>query len=210
MKMIYRYYGLLLAIVTMASCTDLDEEFRSSLEEGDEISSSELLISAYATLNGPYQQGKRWCMQELSSDEAIAPTRGGDWDDNGRHRAIHLHTWNADNDYMSGCFNDFGTAIFQASNVLRNNATEQQKAEARFIRALAMFDMIDFWGIAVYREDLEDFRIAPIVFTAEEGLDFIISEVNEIMGALPGSGDAWVANKNAARVLLMKVYLNRG
>ncbi|GAB3021996.1 RagB/SusD family nutrient uptake outer membrane protein [Niabella terrae] len=197
-------------LFSLFACTKLNEEFRSNLEEGDAISASELLVSAYSTLNGPYQQGDRWCMQELSSDEAIAPTRGGDWDDNGRHRAIHLHTWNADNDYMSGCFNSFGTAIFQASNVLRNNPTEQQAAEARFIRALAMFDMIDLWGIAVYREDLEDFRKDPIVMTAAEGLDFIISEVNEIIGTLPTGGDAWVASKNAARVLLMKVYLNRG
>jgi hypothetical protein len=149
-------------------------------------------------------------MQELASDEAIAPTRGGDWDDNGRHRALHLHTWNADNDYMSGCFGSFGTAIYQSSNVLRNSPTTQEAAEARFIRALALFDMIDLWGKAVYREDLESFKLDPIVYSPQEGLDFIISEIEAIMNDLPADGPAYVANQNAARVLLMKVYLNRG
>lgn len=192
------------------SCTKLKEEFRSNLEEGDNISANDLLISAYATLNGPYQQGNRWSMQEITSDEAIAPTRGGDWDDNGRHRALHLHTWNADNDYLSGCFGQLGAAIYQSSNVLRNNPTKQQAAESRFIRSLAIFDMLDFWGKAVYREDLEKFKLDPILYGPEEGLQFIISEMNAIMSDLPSSGHAYVANQNAARVLLMKVYLNRG
>ena len=210
MNTIKFYSFIFLTVFIFHSCTDLKEEFRSSLEEGDKISPSELLISAYETLNGPYQQGDRWCMQELASDEAIAPTRGGDWDDNGRHRALHLHTWNADNDYLSNCFGSLGSAIYQSSNVLRNNPSEQEDAEARFIRALAMFDMIDFWGQAVYREDLESFRKDPIIYDAAEGLEFIISEMNSILNSLPSSGPAYIANQNAARALLMKVYLNRG
>jgi len=210
MKSINIYSFLFIFSIVIFSCTDLEEEFRSSLEEGDKISPSELLVSAYSTLNGPYQQGDRWCMQELSSDEAIAPTRGGDWDDNGRHRALHLHTWNADNDYLSACFESLGSAIYQSSNVLRNNPTTQEEAEARFIRALALFDMIDLWGVAVYRDDLESFRIDPIIYDADDGLDFIIREINEIISDLPASGPAYVANQNAARTLLMKVYLNRG
>ncbi|RYF37701.1 MAG: RagB/SusD family nutrient uptake outer membrane protein, partial [Chitinophagaceae bacterium] len=61
-------------VLLAGSCTKLNEEFRSNLEQGNTIQSSQLLVSAYNTLNGPYQQGDRWCLQELSSDEAIAPT----------------------------------------------------------------------------------------------------------------------------------------
>ena len=70
--------------------------------------------------------------------------------------------------------------------------------------------MLDFWGKAVYREDLEKFKLETIIFDPQEGLEFIISEMNAIMGDLPSSGPAYVASQNAARVLLMKVYLNRG
>lgn len=207
-----KYYSLFIVFSLLVSCTKLDEELRSELAEGvsGSANAAELLISAYSTLNGPYQQDNRWCLQELSTDEAIAPTRGGDWDDNGLHRAIHLHTWNADNGYMNGTYNGLGNAIFQSSNVLANNPSPQQAAEARFIRALSLFDMVDLWGVAVYREDLEDFRVDPTVLSAEDGLNFIISEVNAILNDLPASGPAYVANKNAARALLMKVYLNRG
>ncbi|MCE7041296.1 RagB/SusD family nutrient uptake outer membrane protein [Dyadobacter sp. CY312] len=206
------YCATLLLGLSVFSCTDLDEQLHSDLEESTSgnITPAGLLISAYASLNNPYQQDNRWCLQQLSSDESVAPTRGGDWDDNGLHRAIHLHTWNADNGYMSGTFGGLLTAIFQASNVLRYSPSAQQAAEARFIRALAMFDVLDLWGVVPYRENLDDFRALPKTLSSQEAIDFIISEVNAIMPDLPASGKAFVANKNAARVLLMKVYLNKG
>lgn len=197
------------------SCTKLNEEFRGELEEGaSNVEPGALLINAYMSLNTPYQQDQRWVMQEISTDAAIAPTRGGDWDDNGMHRAIHLHTWNADNGYMNNTFVSLGTAIYNATNVLRYNANAQQQAEARFIRALAMFDMLDLYGVVPIREgaSLEDFRIAPEVLQPQEAIDYLVRELTEIMNALPDNGPAraYVANKNAARTLLMKVYLNKG
>ncbi|SDE86814.1 Starch-binding associating with outer membrane [Dyadobacter soli] len=207
------YYAAILSCAMLFSCTDLDEKLGSALEKGTtgNINPAELLISAYSSLNGPYQQDNRWCLQELSTDAAVAPTRGGDWDDNGTHRAIHLHTWNADNSYMSNTFGGLLTAIYQASNVLRYAPSAQQAAEARFIRALAMFDVVDLWGVVPYRESLEDFRELPKTLSAQEAMDFIISEMNTIMKDLPAtSPQAYVANQNAARVLLMKVYLNKG
>ena len=206
------YCATLLLGLSVFSCTDLDEQLHSDLEESNSgnITPAGLLISAYASLNTPYQQESRWCLQQLSSDEAVAPTRGGDWDDNGRHRAIHLHTWNADNGYMNDTFGQLLTAIFQSSNVLRYSPSAQQAAEARFIRALAMFDVLDLWGVVPYRENLDDFRELPKTLTSQEAIDFIISEANAIIKDLPEGGQDYVANKNAARVLLMKVYLNKG
>lgn len=194
------------------SCTDLTETLNSELEESvtGNIDPGQLLIGAYNSLNNPYQQDNRWCLQEISTDCAIAPTRGGDWDDNGTHRAIHLHTWNADNSYMRNTFGGLATAVYQSSNVLRYNPSKQQEAEARFIRALAMFDMLDLWGVVPFRDNLDDFRETPRTMKAEEAIGFIISELNGIMADLPAGGPAYVANKNAARTLLMKVYLNKG
>src|SRR5690606_8889115 len=140
----------------------------------------------------------------------VAPTRGGDWDDNGVHRAIHLHTWNADNNYMNNTFDSLNTVQFQASNVLRSNPSSQQAEEGRLIRALSMYDVLNFWGVVPFREDLEDFRTTPTTLQTQEAIDFIASELNAIMNDLPSTGAAYVANQNAARTLLMKLYLNKG
>ncbi len=208
----YRTLVFLCLSFVVLSCTKLDEQLRSNLEETESgsLNPEELLISAYSTLNAPYQHDNRWCLQEFSTDEAIAPTRGGDWDDNGIHRSIHIHLWNPDISYLNNTFNQLGTTIFQSSNVLRATPSPKQAAEARFIRALAMFDMIDLWGIAVHRENMDDFRLDPVVFNTQDGLDFIIKELNEILPSLEEGGPAYVANKNAVRVLLMKIYLNKG
>src|SRR5690606_27731302 len=61
-----------------------------------------------------------------------------------------------------------------------------------------------------YRENLEDFREPPVTLQAQEAIDFIAGELNDIIGDLPDSGPAYVASQNAARVLLMKLYLNKG
>ncbi|MDM1295203.1 RagB/SusD family nutrient uptake outer membrane protein [Sphingobacterium sp. N143] len=210
------YIALIGSVVTSTfSCTKLKEEFKGELEEGtSNVDPGSLLITAYNSLNTPYQQEQRWVMQEISTDAAMAPTRGGDWDDNGMHRAIHLHTWNADNGYMNNTFVSLGTAIYNATNVLKYKPSTQQAAEARFIRALVMFDLLDLYGVVPIREgeSFEDFRIAPEVLQPQAAIDYMVKELNEIMEGLPANGPrtAYVANKNAAKALLMKIYLNKG
>ncbi|WP_343540120.1 RagB/SusD family nutrient uptake outer membrane protein [Sphingobacterium thalpophilum] len=208
------YIALAGSIVTSTfSCTKLKEEFKGELGEGtSNVGAGGLLVTAYTSLNTPYQQDQRWVMQEISTDAAMAPTRGGDWDDNGMHRAIHLHTWNADNAYMNNTFVSLGTAIYNASNVLRYKPNPQQTAEAKFIRALAMFDLLDLYGVVPVREGeaMDDFRIAPEVLQPQAAIDYMVKDLNEIMSSLPAAGPAYVANKNAARTLLMKIYLNKG
>ncbi|RKO72610.1 RagB/SusD family nutrient uptake outer membrane protein [Sphingobacterium puteale] len=208
------YIGLIASVAaSTSSCTKLKEEFKGELEEGtSEVEPGGLLTTAYISLNTPYQQEQRWVMQEISTDAAMAPTRGGDWDDNGMHRAIHLHTWNADNAYMNNTFVSLGTAIYNASNVLRYKPNAQQTAEAKFIRALAMFDLLDLYGVVPIREGeaMEDFRIAPEVLQPQAAVDYIVKDLNDILSSLPTDGAAYVANRNAAKTLLMKIYLNKG
>lgn len=214
MKYLNKFLFSLVAIAFISGCTKLNEELNSELGEGSKKDAGLLLTAAYTALYSPYIQGNRWCLQEFSTDAAMAPTRGGDWDDNGTHRAIHQHTWNADNSYMNGTFTGLLTACYQATVVLGNNPTPQQAAEARFIRALAVFDVLDLWGSVPFREgeSLDDFRIAPKVFTTAEAMDFVESELNAIINDLPNNGPqkAYTANKNAAYFLLMKLYLNKG
>jgi starch-binding outer membrane protein, SusD/RagB family len=205
-------FFLLFLTVVFFSCTKLEEKFNGELEEttSSNISAADLLTNAYNTIAGTYTVGNFWHLQEHTSDELIGPTRGPDWDDNGQWRALHAHTWNADHTLIGGAFSDLLSAQFAASNVLQFNPSAQQAAEARFLRALTIFSVLDGWGQCPYRENLTDYRIDPKTFTAADGIDFIISELNAIINDLPASGPAYVANQNAARVLLMKAYLNKG
>src|SRR4051812_19653261 len=97
MKHIKIFLFLFLTLLAV-SCTKLDEKFRSELEQNNSasITADQLLISSYNSINGPYQFGDFWHASEHTTDEVIAPTRGPDWDDNGQWRALHAHTWDAD------------------------------------------------------------------------------------------------------------------
>lgn len=211
MKHIKFLFFLLLTVLTF-SCTKLNESFRSELEQNNSgnITAAQLLISAYNDISGPFQTGDLWHVSQHTTDETIAPTRGPDWDDNGQWRALHAHAWNADQGQIRGAFNGLLSAQFTASNVLQFKPSTQQAAEARFLRALSMYEVLDGWNQVPYRSDLTNYKILPNTLKGIEAATFIISELTAIMNDLPDTGPAYVANKNAARVLLMKIYLNKG
>lgn len=200
-----------LSVLVFFSCTKLEESFNSEVSQNDvsNITAEGLLITTYNSF-ATYQDGNFWHLQEHTSDEAIAPTRGPDWDDNGQWRSLHAHTWNPDHSVISGAFSDLLSSQFNASNVLQFNPTNQEAAEARFLRALSVFSVLDGWNQVPYRENLTDYRMDPVTLKGTEASDFIISELNAIMNDLPDNVPAYIASKNAARVLLMKTYLNKG
>lgn len=203
---------LLCGSLMFSACTKLDEEFRGSVEETQSgaINVNDVLRSAYNSLNNPYMdQSRVWAAQEHTTDAAIGPTRGPDWDDNGVWRVLHSHEWNADHGFLRDTYRELLQAQFAASQVLRFNPSAQQAAEARYLRAFSMFSVLDGWDQVPYREDLEDLAKAPTTLKGAEAVTFIASELNAIIATLP-DGPASTANKNAARALLAKLYLNKG
>ena len=211
-KILLSFFVVALVVI---SCTKLDERFRSELTQSNaaSITPGELLVSAYSSMQGTFQgNGNMISAAQVTTDETIVPTRAGDWDDNGAWRSLFLHSWNADHSFLSGAYSALLGAQFAASNVLQFSPSPQQAAEARFLRALSVYWVLDGWDQVPYRENLTDYKITPKTLKGTEAADFIISELNAIMATLPDGSPttATVANKDAARALLMKVYLNKG
>ncbi len=203
----------LLLMLSFLSCTKLDESFRGELEATDAgtVTAAQILTSAYTALNNPLQSaGQFWAAQQHTTDESLAPTRGSDWFDGGKWAVLHTHQWDDNNEEIRNAFQNLLQAQFTASTVLQNNPTPQQAAEARFIRAFTVLAVADGWDQVPYREDLTDFRVPPRTLKGAESADFIISEMEAVINNLPDGGPAYVANKNAARFLMMKALLNKG
>ena len=208
-------FFLLLIVGFAVSCSDLEEEIRDTvpadIATSGAVSVDALLQGVYNSMRLPYQdQSRFWAAQEHTSDEVMGPTRGPDWDDNGIWRVLHDHTWDADHSFLANTFNELLQIVYNSSVIVTNfNPSAGQAAEARFLRAFAMFSVLDGWGQVPYRENLEDFTLNPEVFSGDAAVSFIESELNAIMGDLP-EGPTNRANKDAARVLLMKLALNKG
>ncbi len=199
--------------ILFCGCTKLKEDFRGDITQGqigaDTSNAAILLQSLYNSLENLFTYHLTvFPLQELSTDEAIAPTRGQDWDDNGVWRALHQQKWLSNNSEVSQCFNNLNGIVFAATDILKYNPPPQEKAEARFIRALAMYLVLDLFDQVPYRDPGESLIQPARVRKGTDALNFIISEINEIEPSLP-NGPVYKANKFAADVLLMKCFLNK-
>ncbi len=216
-KMITKFAISFLAVFAMSGCTKLSEDLGSTLTNS-QVSSALgsagtglLLSAAYADLGGPLtSQDQLFSLMENTTDESLVPTRGGDWDDNGVWRVMHNHTWNADHGQITSVFNSLNKINFDATNVLGFNPSPAQAAEAKFIRALALYYLLDLYGQFPIRNPGDNLLLAPTVKTGADGAAFIIAELNAALPNLPAGNGSDKANPDAARVLLMKCYLQQG
>lgn len=209
------FFGLF--IIGMIACTDLEEELNSNIPgdiASDFINSSTdvaaLLLATEDGFDLPIQdQSRFWAASQHTSDETIGPTRGPDWDDNGVWRVLHDHTWSADHAFLTATFNELLQVVFAATNTLSFNPDASIAAQATFFRAYAMFNVVDGWNQVPFREPGGNLLDAPEVLAGPDAIARVVSDLESAIADLP-DGPETTANKDAARVLLMKAFLNRG
>lgn len=201
-------------LVLGVSCTNLNEQVLDGAPLGSTASgtvdATGFLKQAYQGLRGFETQGQMFALDEMSTDALVGPTRGGDWDDNATWRQIHVHTWAPDHNEVRNAWNALLSQVYNC-NLVIDNGTAPQKAEARFLRAFYYYNVIDLFGQAPYRESGSPLTADAKVWTRTEATEFCISELEAIVGSLPTriAGDAEFANQDAAHFLLAKLYLNK-
>ena len=209
----YKIILLLMVGFSFQTCTDLKEELREDLtkdQASELVKVDALLQAAYDGLKLPYQdQSRFWAAQEHTTDAAMGPTRGPDWDDNGIWRSLHAHTWTADHSFLTSTFSELLQVVYSTTNLLQFDPTPQQAAEARYLRAYVMLSVLDGWGQVPFRDAGSSLLEDAQVLGPQEVVDFVVSEMDAIINDLPAA-PANRANKDAARVLKMKALLNKG
>lgn len=211
-----------LSVLTISiSCTDLEiEQTDSAFDES--LSSGFAGVDPTASLDGLYNdlrgqiQGQEglYALNEVSSDELLVPTRGTDWGDNGVWRNLHDHNWNPLHRDVKNTWNSFNQNVYRASLIIdaRSNASTQEVAEAKFLRGLSTFWIVDLYGQAPFRTPDEGPEVNPSVKTRAEAFDFAIQDLTEALPNLPTAGPSASLNKAtkaAANYLLAKLYLNK-
>ena len=216
MKKIFIKTILLSAIITIAgSCSKLNE---TVLDESSVTGLSEkqiadgLIAPTYARLPDIYRHTTYFTLQEISTDEAILPYRGGtDWGDNGIYLSMHKHetattdinvweTWNFIMQSMSRCIS--------AISSLKDNKDPNVKtymAEARGMRAFYNWMTLDLFGIALVKEDPG--AVSKII----RGADAVTYIKNELIAAEPDLSTAVGPGrftKAAAWALIARLTIN--
>jgi starch-binding outer membrane protein, SusD/RagB family len=214
----------------LPACTDLSESPASSIapenffKNADEVQGG--LASVYSVLRFVHQGGGFGdpgyvALSEISTDEMVIPTRGGDWADQGRWIELHTQAWTANSPAGISFINDSWVTPYRGitrANVvlaaLDNVAVPNEAviaAELRTLRALFYYELMDLFGGV------------PIVTTTEikprarntrkEVFDFIDKELNETRLVLPDKWDDALngrMTKGAANAILASMYLNAG
>jgi len=211
-KKCFRY--ILFALIILNGCTKLHETFRGDLTEGgvgaDSTNTSALLQGVYTSVEEAFSSDLIiWPLLVLSTDEGIAPTRGADWDDNGVWRVFHQQKWPSNNEKIRDAFNVLNGISYAATDLLRYHPTKKEQAEARFIRAWVMYLLLDMFDQVPYRDPGESLIQPARVKKDTAAWNYIVSETNAVEPDLPPNNPVWLANKFAAKVLLMKCYLNK-
>lgn len=206
--------------LVLFSCTDLEiEETDSILVENfsgltaDEANSS--LTNMYNGLNNFIAtQENLYSLSEVTTDALLVPTRGSDWGDNGLWRQLHQHTWNPDHRFITNTWNEWNGLQLNASEVIddRTPASDQAKGEAYFLRALAMYIILDHYGQVPFRDTSVKPSVDPEVLTGADAVNFIVEDLNTAISSLPNAtpnGDNQRASKTSAQLLKAKVLLNK-
>src|SRR5690606_19950323 len=154
----------------------------TTVQGGQFEDAASFLTGAYNGMRLPYQvQSRYWAAQQHTSDETLCPTRGGDCDDNDICRSLHAHSWTAEHDFLSSTFNELLQVVFLTTNMLQFNPTPQQAAEGRFLRAYVMLCVLDGWGQVPFREAGSDLLLDAQVLDAQQTVDFVVKEMDEIL-----------------------------
>ena len=213
MKLRNKLYPLALGALLVAGATtscSLDEEVlgRKTVDTGSGGGSTSDLAGVYNQLNEFGNQSNMYALQEHTSDEMQGPTRGTDWGDFGTWRKLHQHTWDAQHNQINDTWDIMNIGVFRATQVIAKSTDNQSKAEASFLRAFFMFNLVDFFGQVPFRETTDSPDANPKVFSRKEALDFVVKDL-EFAASTLTSGTAGKATKEAANFLLAKVLLNK-
>lgn len=221
MKRISVITCILLIGFMMAGCTDLKEEILNEKDSSDIISDSKnapmLVAPAYAYLRDLQSRSGVWLVLESVTDEMLFPTRGTDWN-NANYRTLFTHEYDSKNTYIKNAWNSFMIGITKCNTALQYlsklQQTEEVKGymnEARFIRALCMYHLMDCFGKFPIREYAEiDYSKKPVILERPQAIERIENELLEIIPLLKEKGEVPYGRitRAAAQMLLAKLYLN--
>jgi len=194
-------YTSTLAVALLAAslgCTKLNEQI---LDESSVTGLSEKQIAdgtiapVYANLPTIFLHTGLFALQEITTDEAILPYRGGtDWGDNGIYIDLHRHTMNSNTANVRNTWNPLVQSLSRAVSAISSLQANKDPNAARYIAEAkgmyAYYNMmaLDLWGIIFVKEDPGATSKIVRGDSAVEYLKKVFLEVEPLLDNTTGSG----------------------
>ena len=108
----------------ISSCTNLEEIILDETSAGNltpRQAADGLIAPVYALLPTIFQHTTYFALQEITTDEAILPYRGGtDWGDNGIYLALHRQTYDPNNANVRNTWNPLLQSVSRTVTALQS------------------------------------------------------------------------------------------
>lgn len=220
------------AVIATAACTNLDETLYDQVGSKNYYNTKNDVIRAAFR---PFEHAfwsicSRHVLNELTADQLITPTRDGWWDDGGKWRKLHYHTWNVEDGgdaqtEWNGCFQGIMQCNYVIEDLDRLSPEQFGFTDAEFNNIKTQCRVLRAW---FYLRLLDAFRHIPFAVSYNdtslnsEGqvepsviFNFIESELTEsiplltmktTLGSQANIQGQWT--QAGAAALLVRLYLN--
>ena len=204
-------------LLTFFGCTSLEEEILDESLTG--TGAAEVVSGSIAPVYGLLRQvwfhTVNFGLQEVASDEAILPYRGGtDWYDGGKFIAVHQHLMTPSNalvgdtwTYITLCLSRAVLAEERLRAEVENGNQDAQHALYEMVAMNAYLNMLalDNWGL-VFKKERSD-QVSEIL-RGQEAIDYIEGKLLSVVDVMSNNINPGRLTKDAVSGLLARLYLN--
>ncbi len=202
-------------LMVLSSCTNLNEivlDEASASGLSDKQAAEGIISPVYALLPNIFQHTNYFALQEISTDEAILPYRGGtDWGDNGIYLAMHQHTHTSTDPNIRNTWNlilqgmSRSITAINSLPTLNDPSAKTFLAEARGMRAYYSMLTLDMFGLVFVKDDLGE---NSKIIRGDEAVEYIKSELLAIEPLVDPNVGPGRISKGVVWGLLARLYLN--
>ncbi|MEP7108265.1 MAG: RagB/SusD family nutrient uptake outer membrane protein [Ferruginibacter sp.] len=212
-------------LISGLSCTKLDEkQYLYDRVLGADFGTTELEISsavgaAYSNLAGIGGNNHYIPLNEVTTDEAIVPTRGPDWSDGGHWVRLKEHKYISTDATPGNGWNFCYTGVSTCNRLIATLTTINTPTalayipELKALRAIYYYWLLDWYGNVPLSIDFNDTK-PPSNATRKQVYDFVASELVTNAPLLkkptgiPDVATYGRVNYYTAQACLAKLYLN--
>ncbi|HEX6224039.1 MAG TPA: RagB/SusD family nutrient uptake outer membrane protein [Chryseolinea sp.] len=214
---INRTLAIAVFLITFVGCTSLEEEIldESLTGAGQAEVVSGSIAPVYGLLRQVWFHTVNFGLQEVASDEAILPYRGGtDWYDGGKFIAVHQHLMTPSNALVGDTWTNITLCLSRAviaeerlRTEVENGNQDAQHALYEMVAMNAYLNMLalDNWGL-VFRKDRSD-QVSEII-RGQEAIDYIEGRLLSVVDVMTNDNGPGRLTKDAVSALLARLYLN--
>jgi hypothetical protein len=207
---------ILAFLFAFLSCTDLEEEVldESLTGTGQAEIVSGSIAPVYGRLRNVWLHTRNFGLQEIASDEAILPYRGGrDWFDGGKFIAVHQHLMTPGNALVSDTWTDLTLALSNAvaaeERLKPEAATNPEAQDALYemitMKAYLNMQLLDNWGL-VFKKVSSSERSE--ILRGQQAIDYIESDLLSVVNVINNNKGPGRFTRDAVKALLARLYLN--